>query len=113
MEPENPPRVLEYRRVRSADGEAPFRWADGILLGVFVVYAAANYVLVIRSFPPWDAFLAFAIPLPLMFVLLAALVHFLASPPLFNRWVLVLVILLVIITAVIDMSVFAEALAGV
>jgi hypothetical protein len=90
-----------------------FRPADICLAVVFVVYVIANVVLVSHAFPPWGAFVAFVIPLPVLFIALAFAAHFLSSPPLFNRWLLLSVVVLVIVEAVINFFVAAEASASV
>ena len=108
--------VLDYERPPAAPVTSARR-ATGWLLGVFLLYAAANVLLVRRAFasaePPWDVLIAFAIPLPLIFVAVAVLAHFLASPPLFNGWVLLAVVLLVSAAALMNFYVLGEASASV
>ena len=116
MRREMPPPVLDYRRPPPTGGE-PSRWrASAWLVGAFIVYVFVNVSVVDRALghpAPWNTLLAFAIPLPLIFIVVALLSHFLASPPRFDGWILLAVIVLVVAAGVTNYYVLAEASAGV
>jgi hypothetical protein len=113
MERQNRP-TLDYV-VPATAREAPRLGEDVCLVGAFVLYALANIVMVQMSGPGtvWDVFFAFTIPLPLLFITVMVLVRYFTRPPLFSRMALVTFILLVLVGAVFNACVFAEALAGV
>jgi hypothetical protein len=118
MNREPPRRVLDYRDPPPADPGSRFRLADAGLLVTFVFYAAANVALLAHAFgpgpsSPWGVLFAFAVPLPAMFALVAALAQYLASPPPFSRLVLLAVILLLVVEAFINFFVGFAASASV
>jgi hypothetical protein len=115
MQQERQRHVLDYGRP-PRESQKPVGPADGWLVVVFFSYASVNYLLVdvaFGSYSPWDVLLAFATFLPFLFIVVTLGAHFGSSPPLFNGWVLLAVILLVLGAGVVNWFIFGEAVAAV
>ena len=94
--------VLDYQN-SSRPGRGRSTWlADVSLSAAFVLYLFVNLACTSHSPDgpfPFGALLAFAIPLPLVFIASTVLAHFLVRPRLFDRWIMTAVVLLLAATA--------------
>jgi len=107
--------MLDYQRPQTTRS-APRTGEDVCLFCAFALYATVNFAVVTFSRPllldPRSVLLAFAVPLPLLFIILVIVARFIAKPPLFSGRAVLVFVFLVLAVAVLNFLVadFVQAM---